>query len=91
MNMHKNARLTPLGRERMVKEMLSGQTPEAAARAAGVCPRTARKWLARYKADGADGLQDRSSRPKKLRKPTPVKTADQIIAPRRSGARAFPQ
>lgn len=28
MNMHKNARLTPLGRERMVKEMLSGQTPE---------------------------------------------------------------
>jgi len=83
MNMHKNARLTPLGRERMVKAMLSGRTPEAAARAAGVCPRTARKWQARYETAGVAGLQDRSSRPKTLRKPTPVKTVDQIIALRR--------
>ena len=83
MNIHKNARLTPLGRERLVKLMLSGQNPEAAARAAGVCPRTARKWLARYKADGAAGLLDRSSRPKKLRKPTPAKTVRQIIELRR--------
>lgn len=60
-----------------------GQTPEAAARAAGVCPRTARKWLARYKAEGAAGLQDRSSRPKKLRKPTPAKTVNRNIALRR--------
>ena len=30
MNMHKNARLTPLGRERMVDMMLSGHTPESA-------------------------------------------------------------
>jgi len=36
MNIYKNARLTPLGRERIVKEVLSGQTSEAAARAAGV-------------------------------------------------------
>jgi hypothetical protein len=35
MNIHKNARLTPLGREWIVKEVLSGQTAEAAARAAG--------------------------------------------------------
>ncbi len=83
MNIHKNARLTPLGRERLVKIMLSGQIPEAAARAAGVCPRTARKWLARYKADGAAGLLDRSSRPKKLRKPTPAKTVKRIIELRR--------
>lgn len=83
MNMHKNARLTPFGRERMVKAMLSGQSPGAAARAEGVCPRTARKWLARYKAEGAAGLQDRSSRPKKLRKPTAAKTVKRIIALRR--------
>ena len=50
MNMHKTAKLTPLGRERPVGLMLSGQTPEAAARAVGVRPRTARKWLARYRA-----------------------------------------
>ena len=52
MNIHKNARLTPLGRERVVKEVLSGQTPQAAARAAGVCPRTVRKWVARFEAEG---------------------------------------
>ena len=59
MTMHTNARLPPCGRERMVKRMLSGQRPEAAARAQGGCPRTARKWLALYKAEGAAGLQDR--------------------------------
>lgn len=83
MNIHKNARLTPLGRERMVRMILSGQTPQAAARAVGVCPRTARKWLARYRADGIAGLRDRSSRPKKLRDPTPDEIAARIIALRR--------
>ena len=83
MNIHENARLTPLGRERMVRMMLSGQRPEAAARAAGVCPRTARKWLARYKAEGIAGLQDRSSRPARLRNPTPAATVDRIVALRR--------
>jgi hypothetical protein len=37
MNMHKNARLTPRGRERIVRQMESGQTPEAVAEGAGVC------------------------------------------------------
>lgn len=83
MNIHKNARLTPLGRERMVKMMLSGQTPEAAARAAGVCPRTSRKWLARYRAEGHTGLRDRSSKPQRLRNPTGNETAERIIALRR--------
>lgn len=83
MNMHKNARLTPLGRERLVKTMLDGRTPEAAARAAGVCPRTARKWLARYKAEGVAGLQDRSSRPRTLRRPTDAGTTERIIVLRR--------
>ena len=47
MNMHKNAKLTPLGRERMVKMMLDGQTLAKAAAFTGVCPGTARKWLVR--------------------------------------------
>ena len=83
MNIHQNANLTPPGRDRLVQRMLNGQSPGAAARAEGVCPRTARKWLARYKAEGAAGLQDRSSRPKKLRKPTPTKIVNRIIALRR--------
>jgi transposase InsO family protein len=83
MNMHKNARLTPRGRELIVRRIESGQTPEAAARAAGVCPRTARKWLARFKAEGLEGLQDRSSRPHRLYRPTPSASVEKIAALRR--------
>jgi transposase InsO family protein len=83
MNIHKNARLTPLGRERVVKEVLSGQTPEAAARAAGVCPRTVRKWVARFKAEGVEGLKDRSSRPHRLYRPTYVAIVEKVEARRR--------
>src|SRR5215207_3236609 len=83
MNIHHNARLTPLGRERMVRAIVEGgQTPQAAARAAGVCPRTARKWVARFKAEGLAGLADRSSRPR-LRQPTSPAVVDQVIALRR--------
>ena len=52
MDMHKNARLTPLGRERMVKMVLGGQTPQAVSEAVGVCPRTVRKWVKRYERNG---------------------------------------
>ena len=83
MNMHENARLTPIGRERLARAVLSGQTPEAAARAAGVCPRTARKWVARLKAEGVEGLRDRSSRPHRLHRPTPTSVVEQIEALRR--------
>lgn len=83
MNIHQNARLTPLGRERMVRQMLTGQTPEVAGLAVGVCPATARKWLKRFLAEGVEGLADRSSRPKNLRKPTPPETAGRIAALRR--------
>ena len=70
MDMHKNARLTPIGRERMVNMVLGGQTPKAVSEAVGVCPRTVGKWVRRYKAEGLAGLQDRSSRPHRLRQPT---------------------
>lgn len=83
MNIHKNARLTPLGRERVVRQVLSGQTPEAAAQAAGVCPRTARKWVARFESEGIAGLKDRSSRPHRLHRPTPAAIVEQIAALRR--------
>ena len=45
MNIHKNARLTALGRERMVRQFESGQTPKVIAEAGGVCLRTVRKWV----------------------------------------------
>ena len=83
MNVHKNARLTPRGRERIVRQVESGQAPEAVAEAAGVCPRTVRKWIDRYRREGLAGLQDRSSRPHRLRQPTPQPVVDEIQRLRR--------
>jgi transposase InsO family protein len=83
MNVHKNARLTPHGRERIVRQVESGQTPEAVAEAAGVCPRTVRKWVGRYCHEGLAGLQDRSSRPHRLRQPTPQAVIEEIERLRR--------
>jgi hypothetical protein len=68
MNVHKNARLTLFGRERLVKQVLERVlTPAAAAAAAGVSLRTVYKLLARYKKEGLVGLRDRCSRPKRVR------------------------
>jgi transposase InsO family protein len=68
MNVHKNARLTVFGRERLVRQVLEGVlTPAAASAAAGVSLRTVYKLLARYRTEGRAGLCDRGSRPKRLR------------------------
>jgi transposase len=83
MNVHKNARLTPRGRERIVRQVESGQTPVAIVQGAGVCPRTVRKWLDRYRRQGLAGLQDRSSRPHRLHRPTPQAVVDEIERLRR--------
>ena len=66
MNVHKNASMTPKGRVHLVKEIERiGLRPAAAA--AGLSPRTARKWRQRFASQGEPGLTDRSSRP--LRSP----------------------
>ena len=83
MDIHKNARLTPHGRERLAKMIVGGQTPQAASEAAGVCPRTGRKWRDRFEQEGLAGLQDRSSRPHRLRKPTPPEVIEHIASLRR--------
>lgn len=68
----------------MVRRVLSeGQPSKAVARAFGVDVKTVNKWVARFVAEGPAGLADRSSRPKRLRKPTPPATTEQIIALRR--------
>jgi len=54
--------MTPKGRAHLVREIdRIGLRP--AAEAAGLSPRTARKWHGRHAAEGAGGLNDRSSRP----------------------------
>jgi transposase InsO family protein len=83
MDIHKNARLTPHGRAWIVRQVESGQTPQVVGLTAGVCPRTVRKWVDRYRREGLSGLQDRSSRPHRLHKPTPAATIAQVEALRR--------
>jgi transposase InsO family protein len=83
MNMHKNARLTPHGREWIVRQVLSGQTPQAIAGAVGVCPHTVRKWIERHRREGLAGLLDRSSRPHRLYRPTPPAIVERIEGLRR--------
>ena len=63
MNVHKNAPLTPLGREMFVERIEAGESVAAASAAVGISERTGWKWLGRYRAEGVDGLVDRSSRP----------------------------
>ncbi len=63
MSVHKNARTIPLGRAVMVRRIeVEGWTAGAVAAAFAVSVRTVRKWLARYRAEGVPGLEDRSSR-----------------------------
>jgi transposase InsO family protein len=64
-NPHKNARTTPLGRAEMVRRIVEDGRPVAEVAAGfGISERTARKWLARWRAEGTTGLDNRSSRPK---------------------------
>ncbi len=83
MNVHKNARLTAHGREWIVARVASGQTLQAVSEAVGVCPRTVRKWVKRYDAEGLAGLADRSSRPRRLYRPTPQAIVERIETLRR--------
>jgi transposase InsO family protein len=64
MKVHANARTCPNSRRLLVERVEEeGWSLTAAAEAAGVSERTARKWLQRWRAEGEDGLLDRSSRP----------------------------
>lgn len=66
MNTHKNARLTLKRRIELVRNIVERKAALALAAAdAGVSVPTARKWLARYLAEGEAGLMDRSSRPRR--------------------------
>ena len=84
MNVHQNARLTPHSRAELVRRVVvEGQTVTAVAAAFGVTVKTVRKWVARFQTEGVKGLQDRSSRPHHLHRPTPAATVATIEALRR--------
>jgi len=71
-NSHKNARLTFEGRRILVFRIIHEGLPvREAAKAQGISPRTAYKWLKRYREAGEAGLFDRSSRPRCSPRRTP--------------------
>ena len=84
MNIHKNARLTRRSRAELVRRvLLEHRSPMSVATDMGVSVRTVHKWVGRYRAEGEAGLADRSSRPHRLRRPTPPETIERIEALRR--------
>jgi transposase InsO family protein len=63
---HARAKLTVLGRQLLVNRVLiDGWKPADAAKAMGVSRQTAYKWLRRFHDEGASGLSDRTSAPKR--------------------------
>jgi transposase InsO family protein len=84
MDSHKNARLTPKGREEMVRAVVDrGMTHAAAARQFNTTANTVGKWVKRYRAEGVDGLRDRSSKPHSSPSQTPPATCEVIESLRR--------
>src|ERR1700758_5518732 len=64
-NMHKNAKMTPLGRVSAVRRVVSGESLSAVARGVGMSARRLREWVGRWEA-GDRILADRSSRPRRM-------------------------
>jgi transposase InsO family protein len=81
MKLHANAALSWSGRRLLAERVLvDGWTLSAAAGAAGVSVRCARKWVGRFRADGEQGLLDRSSAPHTVSNRTPPERVAVIVS-----------
>jgi transposase InsO family protein len=81
MKLHGNAALSWSGRRRLAERVVGeGWTLAAAAAAAGVSVRCARKWVGRYRLEGERGLCDRSSAPRRVANRTPAERVAAILA-----------
>jgi transposase InsO family protein len=84
MDVHQNARLTPKGREDMVRTVVDdGLSKTEAARRFSTTAKTVAKWVSRFRELGIEGLRDRSSSPLSSPSRTPLATADAVEALRR--------
>ena len=81
MQLHPNARTTPWSRAQLVRRVVvDGWSVPRVAQAFHVSPRTVFKWLARYRAEGVGGLDDRSPAPRSSPQRTAVRRILQIVA-----------
>jgi transposase InsO family protein len=84
MKLHANARTCPNSRKLLVRRIEEENwSLMPAAEAAGISERSARKWLARWRAEGEAGLLDRSSAPRRIPHRTPDTVVEAITALRR--------
>ena len=80
---HANARLAPRGRLSLAQAIVEDGWPlRRAAERFQVSATTAARWAGRYRELGAEGMDDRSSRPESCRHRTPVRRERRIIAMR---------
>ena len=85
---HRNARLNVRGRQLLVERVCEqGWAVAHAAKAQGVSRQCAHRWVKRFRAEGAAGLEDRSSRPNHCPTQTAVEVEDAIVAKRRAERR----
>ena len=81
MKLHANAALSRNGRRVLCRRVVAeGWTLTAAAGAAGVSVRCARKWVGRYRCEGEEGLVDRSSAPRRVANRTPADRVAVIVS-----------
>lgn len=84
MRIHGNARTCPNSRKLLVHRIEEEDwSLMAAAEAAGISERSARKWLGRWRAEGEAGLLDRSSAPRRVPSRLPADRLEAIEALRR--------
>jgi transposase InsO family protein len=79
-NVHKNARLTPRGREAMVRRIRAGESAKAVSGALALSLRTVRKWERRFSLYGSSGLEDLSSRPARSPKAAGEAVVRQVLS-----------
>jgi transposase len=81
---HGRARLTPFGRLLLVNRITEeGWTVAAAAESLGVSRATAHKWVHRFREEGPDGLQDRTSAPNRRPQALRRREVERILRARR--------
>ena len=84
MKLHANAALSWQGRRLLARRVVEQEwTLTAAAEAAGVSVRCARKWVGRYRIEGEQGLFDRSSAPRRVANRTSAERVEAIATLRR--------
>ena len=80
---HRSSKLTPAGRHLVVRRYQAGWVADRVAEAVGVSRATVYKWVRRFATEGAAGMQDRSSRPRRSPRALSREQVERILRLRR--------